>query len=104
MSTIKVTYKYVDGAHFFVSTDKEAAGLCVANTNLEVAYSEVAHQLNALFKFNHGQNCDFQPAVPLDVLKKQLEASQVLARGFDQTGMMMASTIAPWVAQQAGKQ
>jgi hypothetical protein len=104
MSTINVTYKSIDGAHFFVSTDKEAAGLCVANTNLQVAYTEVAHQLNALFKFNYGKECNFQPAVPFETMQKQIEASQMLAKGFDETGMMTAATIQPWITHQVGNQ
>jgi hypothetical protein len=101
MSTISVMYKCIDGVHFFVTTDKDAAGLCVANNDPAVAYAEVAHQLNALFKFNHNKECNFVPAVPFEAMKKQMEAAQLLAKGFEQSGMMMAATIQPWIAEQA---
>jgi hypothetical protein len=47
---IKIAYKYVDGMHFFVPDDKEAAGLCVAHENLETAWEEVNTQLTVLFR------------------------------------------------------
>lgn len=104
MSTINVTYKCIDGAHFFVATDKEAAGLCVANTDLEMAFNEVSLQLNALFAFNHGKKCNFKPSVPFDTFKKSIEASQLVAKGADQSGMLTAALIQPWMAVQTGKQ
>lgn len=104
MSTINVTYKCIDGAHFFVTTDKEAAGLCVANTDLQTAFNEVSLQLNALFAFNHGQKCKFQPSVPFEVFKQSIEASNLVTKGADQSGMLMASMIQPWLAEQVGKQ
>jgi hypothetical protein len=76
VSAIKVAYKFVDGAHFFVSTDKEAAGLCVANTDLQTAWNEVSAQLNALWHFNHGKEGNFKPMVPFDSFKNTLEALQ----------------------------
>ena len=56
VNAIKVTYKFIDGAHFFVTTDKEAAGLCVANTDLKTALEEVAAQLSAIYAFDHGRS------------------------------------------------
>jgi hypothetical protein len=101
--TIGVIYKYIDGAHFFVSTDKAAAGLCVANTNLETAFNEVATQLNALFEFNHGQKTSFYPPVSFAEFKKTVEASTAAVRGADQSGMIMPATIQSWAAE-IGKQ
>ena len=54
MQTVNVLYKYVDGAHFFISNDKEALGLCVAHKDLAKAMEAVAVTLTTLFKENHG--------------------------------------------------
>jgi len=98
MSTnVKILYKFIDGAHFFVSNEREAAGLCVANADLKTAFDEVANQLNVLFEHNHGLKTDFRPAVPFDVFKNAIEASQLIAKGADQSGMMMAAMIQPWM-------
>ncbi len=102
MSTINVTYKCIDGAHFFVTTDKEAAGLCVAHTDFDTAFNEVAFQLNALFKFNHGIECNFQPRIPLAAFKKTIEAQQLVTKGADPTDTLMAALIQPWMAEQVG--
>jgi hypothetical protein len=96
-NAIKVAYKFVDGAHFFVSTDKEAAGLCVANTDMETAFNEVSAQLNALWAFNHGKAGNFQPMVLFDSFKKTLEALQVVAKLGDQSGMIVPGPIQPWM-------
>jgi hypothetical protein len=91
-----VTYKSIDGAHFFVTTDKEAAGLCVANTDLKTAFDEVAAQLSAIYAFNHGKKCNFQPAVPFETFKGTLDAIQQAAKASDQSGMIVANTVQPW--------
>jgi hypothetical protein len=96
MSMIAVSYKFVDGAHFFVSTDKEAAGLCAANTDLETAWNEVSVQLNALWAFNHGEKANFQPAVPFETFQKALVGFQLVAKGADQSGMIKPGPIQPW--------
>jgi hypothetical protein len=97
MSNIKILYKFIDGAHFFVSNEREAAGLCVANANLKTAFDEVANQLNVLFEHNHGQKTEFRPAVPFEIFKHAIEASQLIATRADQSGMMMAAMIQPWM-------
>ena len=51
--TIIVLYKYVDGAHFFVSKDQKAAGLCVAHKDLATAMEAVSSALVMMFKENH---------------------------------------------------
>jgi hypothetical protein len=66
---INVMHKVIDGAHFFVTDDKKAVGLCVAHADLEVAFNEVATQLNLLFKYNHGMECNFSPSVPFGQFK-----------------------------------
>ncbi|MGO9049549.1 MAG: hypothetical protein ACLP19_05210 [Xanthobacteraceae bacterium] len=103
MSTINVTYKMIDGAHFFVTTDKEAAGFCVANTDLQKAFNEVSLQLNALFEFNHGQKFNFHPSTPFETFKMAIEGSQLIAKGADQSGAITAAMIQPWMTEQVGK-
>jgi hypothetical protein len=96
VNAIKVTYKFIDGAHFFVSTDKEAVGLCVANTDLKTAFDEVAVQLNAIYAFNHGKKYNFQPAVPFETFKGATDAIQQAAKAADQSGMIVANTVQQW--------
>lgn len=72
--TVKVTYKLIDGAHFFVSSDGDALGLCVAHADLETAFKEVSHQLNVLFSKNHGVSAKFYPTVPFDDFKQMAQA------------------------------
>ena len=54
IETVNVLYKYVDGAHFFVSGDGKAAGLCVAHKDLAKAMESVGSALIMMFKENHG--------------------------------------------------
>jgi hypothetical protein len=102
---IAVAYKFVDGAHFFVAANKEAAGLCAANTNLEIAWNEVALQLNALWAFNHGEKVNFQPVVPFETFKKALTGFELVAKGADQSGMITPAPVQPWmITEQISKQ
>jgi hypothetical protein len=99
---IKVTYKYIDGAHFFVSSDKAAAGLCAAHADLKIAYDEVAKQLNVLFEHNHGQKgTDFKPGTSFETFKKWLDAATALAKGNDKPGMIMPGAVQPWMYEKA---
>lgn len=61
MQTVKVLYKFVDGAHFFVSDDEASLGLCVAHTDAHQAFDAVSVQLKKLFKLNHNIDANFQP-------------------------------------------
>ena len=54
METVNVLYRHVDGAHFFVSGDEKAAGLCVAHKDLAKAMEAVSSALIMMFKENHG--------------------------------------------------
>ena len=99
---ITVTYKVIDGAHFFVSDDKVAAGLCVAHGDLKVAFEEVGKQLSILFKVNHGMDCTFSAAVPFETFKSAVDAANLVARGADQSGMIVPSMIQPWMAIKPG--
>ena len=94
---IEVTYKYIDGAHFFVSDDKEALGLCVAHCDLKIAYEEVAYQLSALFEHNHGEETTFSPTVSFDEFKKFADAVQLLAKGTEPSGALKPTSIQPWM-------
>ncbi|MBC7158516.1 MAG: hypothetical protein H5U21_00490 [Porphyrobacter sp.] len=63
MKTVKVLYKFVDGAHFFVSNDEASVGLCVAHESLEKAFDAVEIQLTKLFRKNHGIEAEFSPSM-----------------------------------------
>ena len=63
MTQVKVLYKFVDGAHFFVSNDEASAGLCVAHNDLETAFDAVETQLTKLFKKNHNIDAVFSPTM-----------------------------------------
>ena len=102
MSTISITYKFIDGAHFFVSSDKDAEGLCVAHTDLKLAYEEVAKQLDALFAFNHGQKTKFKPSVPFEDFQKGIEASTLVLKLADRAGNMVPASIQPWMYDKPG--
>lgn len=63
MTTVKVLYKFVDGAHFFVANDEASVGLCVAHSDVEKAFDAVEVQLAKLFKKNHGIDAKFEPTM-----------------------------------------
>ena len=69
MQKVTVMYKHVDGAHFFISGDEKARGLCVAHQNLATAFYAVSPTLNKPFKENHGEDVDFKPEVSLEDLQ-----------------------------------
>jgi anionic cell wall polymer biosynthesis LytR-Cps2A-Psr (LCP) family protein len=77
---IFVTYKVIDGAHFFIAADKKAAGLCVAHEDLEVAYYEVGEQLSKIVYFNTGEKVSYYPAIPLEEFKKLIDAYQAVTK------------------------
>lgn len=49
---INVVYEFIDGSHFFTSTDPLVVGLCVASTDLRAAYDDIPRQVVALLKLN----------------------------------------------------
>lgn len=65
MQQVTVLYKYVDGAHFFVSDDEKTLGLCVAHKDPVKAFEGVSVALEKLFKENHGEDTAFVPALSL---------------------------------------
>jgi hypothetical protein len=72
---ISVKYEFIDGAHFFVPADKRAAGLCVANTSLEIAYKEVGEQLSKISAFNTGsEEAVYVPSVPFEKFQELMAA------------------------------
>lgn len=73
MRSVKVLYKNVDGAHFFMSGDTETRGLCVAHKNLEVAFAEVAPALSILFKENYDEDVTFVPEMSFQSFRKWVE-------------------------------
>lgn len=66
MQTVNVLYKYVDGAHFFVSDDEKTLGLCVADKDIAKAFDAVAPALGKLFKENYGEDAIFIPRMSLE--------------------------------------
>jgi hypothetical protein len=96
---VKVAYKFIDGAHFFVGEDKEALGLCVAHADLATAWAEVPYQLNVLFEQNHGKKTNFAPNMPFDAFKKMIDAFLLVVKG---TGVdeVIPSSIQPWMYQE----
>jgi hypothetical protein len=104
MSNIKVTYKYIDGAHFFVSSDKDAAGLCVAHADLQTAFEEVSNQLSVLFEHNRGEKWNFKPGVPFEIFKKWAGEAFAAARDADRSGMITPASIQPWVYEGRERQ
>jgi len=63
MKELKVLYKKVDGAHFFVSNDEKTLGLCVAHKDAKTAYEAVAKQLTILLQENYGEAAEVSPAL-----------------------------------------
>jgi hypothetical protein len=63
LKTVKILYKYADGAHFFVSDDEETLGLCVAHKDPAKAFAAVSATLTKLFKANHDKDVKFVPSL-----------------------------------------
>ena len=70
MQTVNVLYKYVDGAHFFVSDDDKSLGLCVAHKDPVKAFEAVGSTLTKLFKENHGENAIFYPELSVHAFQQ----------------------------------
>jgi phage terminase small subunit len=100
---IYVTYKYVDGVHFFVAADKKAAGLCVAHKELAIAYNEVAEQLSKIITFNSGKQVSYSPAIPFEEFKKIIEAYQAVTKLASDYDITPAATQS-WIYKTIHKQ
>ncbi len=74
MQTVNVLYKYIDGAHFFVSDDEKTLGLCVAHKDPVKAFEAVSVQLKTLFKENHGEDVEFLPNLSIQVFQQWFAA------------------------------
>jgi len=61
MSSIKVKYSFVDGAHFFTGGDEYSHGLCVAHTDLKTAYEAVGAELAFLMEKNYSLPGKIEP-------------------------------------------
>ena len=72
-TTVNVLYKSVDGAHFFVSDDEKALGLCVAHNDPVKAYHAVGIALAKLYKENHGIEATFYPSLSVQAFLSWLE-------------------------------
>ena len=69
---VTVVYKYIDGAHCFVSGDEATAGLCVTHTDLGIAYRKVASEIGALFEDRCGKSVQFVPELPFETFERWL--------------------------------
>ena len=70
MQTVDILYKYVDGAHFFVSGDEKSLGLCVADKDPIKAFEAVGSTLTILFKENHGEDAVFVPELSVHAFQQ----------------------------------
>ena len=97
MQKVKVMYKHVDGAHFFVSGDKKSLGLCVAHQDLATAYNAVSPTLKKIFKENYGKNVDFKPELSLPEFQQWLETiEQALEQGSVMVPTPETAGMLPW--------
>ena len=76
---VTVVYKYIDGAHFFVSGDEVTAGLCVTHTDLGIAYRKVASEIGALFEDKCGKSVHFAPELPFETFERWLAMINIAA-------------------------
>jgi hypothetical protein len=60
-TTIRVTYRLIEGVHIYVSED--VYGLYVADRNPEKAYEAVAPSLEKLIRLNEGIVCRVEPTL-----------------------------------------
>lgn len=94
---VRIAYKHIDGAHFFVGEDKLAAGLCVAHKNFAEAYKEVSHQLRLLLKHNHGIDADVNPAMSFEAFQLAVDASRSANETHGGRGVIELAAIQPWM-------
>ena len=97
MQTVKVLYKYVDGAHFFVSNDEASVGLCVAHSDLETAFDAVESQLAKLFKKNHGVDAVFSPSMSSMAFAAWAKGQQAENASMPSPGV---AGIVPWMKNE----
>lgn len=98
MKQVKVLYKFVDGAHFFVSGDEATTGLCVAHKDVAKAFGAVPAQLSKLFKLNHGMDVTFEPALSLMAFAGWAEGQHAASASSPLPGV---AGVIPWVKAQA---
>ena len=98
METVTVLYKYVDGAHFFVSGDEKAAGLCVAHKDLAKAMEAVSGALITMFKENHG--VDIIAAYPLMFAPPPAAATPPMVESPIAVPEEVADSAFPWVLSE----
>lgn len=93
MKQVKVLYKFVDGAHFFVSGDESTTGLCVGQKSLAEAFAAVPLQLTKLFKLNHQVDAKFESAMTLPAFTEWAEAQQAAGASSPAPGV---AGVVPW--------
>jgi hypothetical protein len=73
---IPVAYEFVAGKHFFTAATALGQGLCVAHSNLELAYAEVGKQLKVILGENHDLDLDEDvgPLASFDEFEAWLES------------------------------
>lgn len=97
MDTVKVLYKFVDGAHFFVSGDEASTGLCVAHQDVQKAFDAVPVQLKKLFEKNHGMEVDFQPFMTAAAFASWVKGQQEASASAPSPGV---AGVVPWVKSE----
>ena len=100
MQKVKVMYKHVDRAHFFVSGDKKTLGLCVAHQDLATAYHAVSPTLKKLFKQNRGEDVDFKPELSLQAFQQWANAIEQAEQGLMAATPETVGTM-PWEMAEA---
>lgn len=98
---IRIAYKFIDGMHFFVPDDKEAAGLCVAHDDLRTAWSEVDAQLTVLLTHRYGESggIKFEPEMPFDTFEKLVKAYLSAKQSIDEADVTVPSIVQPWMVE-----
>lgn len=94
MKQVKVLYKFVDGAHFFVSGDEATTGLCVAHKNVEAGFDAVPVQLKKLFKMNHDIEADFEPSMSAMAFAAWVKCQQAASATTPSPGV---AGVVPWM-------
>ena len=97
MKQVKVLYKCVDGAHFFVSGDEASTGLCVAHKDLAKAFEAVPVQLSKLFKLNHDITTKFEPSMSLTAFVEWVEHQHAASANAPAPGI---AGVVPWMVPQ----
>jgi hypothetical protein len=74
---IPVDYEFVAGKHFFTAATEFGQGLCVAHSDLKLAYEEVGNQLKVILSENHEfkLNDNVEAMAPFEEFQAFLDAT-----------------------------